>query len=298
MWWELFDRLTRTESVCVGNHRLILNGRLTIGPKFLYAISILIVVVSCQSIVLKLMLESSVLLALIFLALAKTEILLLLSVALTDPGIVPPKKSATSGRDQLTSIVNGTKVDQKWCHMCNVFMPPRGKHCGVCGCCVDKHDHHCKFLSNCIGVRNYRSFVLLLTNSVLTSAFTLLVMMLRSSPMEAILFWSIVGVSALTFVLCCNLVAYHGRLILRGSTSYEEYRGFVIDDDQDEFSPPSSNPFSLGSWRANLNAFLTTPTEPSRVRSWITTGKRTGDRSKIGSSEDEMTAVLDASPLA
>ena len=46
------------------------------------------------------------------------------------------------------------------CEPCGFAKPARGNHCRQCDSCVMKHDHHCMWLANCIGLGNYNVYFL------------------------------------------------------------------------------------------------------------------------------------------
>jgi len=46
----------------------------------------------------------------------------------------------------------------RWCPTCEVIKPPRTSHCRDCDNCVYTYDHHCPFVNNCVGQRNYAFF--------------------------------------------------------------------------------------------------------------------------------------------
>ena len=66
---------------------------------------------------------------------------------------------------KIRKIVGGQQYSLKYCHTCHIIRDIRTFHCDRCGLCIEKHDHHCGYLSNCVGVNNYRKFFIFINLS-------------------------------------------------------------------------------------------------------------------------------------
>ncbi|KAL2653241.1 hypothetical protein R1flu_021369 [Riccia fluitans] len=54
-----------------------------------------------------------------------------------------------------------------FCSLCEAEIFKQSKHCRACDKCVDGFDHHCRWLNNCIGKKNYKTFVAVMIASLL-----------------------------------------------------------------------------------------------------------------------------------
>ncbi|XP_075733485.1 uncharacterized protein LOC119176272 isoform X1 [Rhipicephalus microplus] len=66
-------------------------------------------------------------------------------------------------------------IENQFCYICEVKVGNRSKHCSSCNKCIEKFDHHCKWLNNCVGSRNYKYFAVCVASALTACLLTFLV---------------------------------------------------------------------------------------------------------------------------
>ena len=136
------------------------------------------------------------------------------------------------------------KKDYTYCTICKSSRFLSSKHCGKCNRCVHGFDHHCKWINNCIGKKNYKCFICALaalTINTLTVICTIIIVLLdfyiedqnidldirkRIHNFENNKAWIAETMvlsffCLLCFLLSCNLLFFHIYINIKGITTYE-----------------------------------------------------------------------------
>ncbi|XP_047342345.1 protein S-acyltransferase 8-like [Impatiens glandulifera] len=258
----------RVYQVWKGNNKFFLGGRLIFGPdarSLVVTISLIIVpvIIFCVFVARHLRHEFAprynagyaiLVTAIVF---TLYVLLILFQTSTRDPGIVPrnahpPEEEFRhdthvdiGGRQTPTLqlprtkevLVNGIPVKVKYCDTCMLYRPPRCSHCSICNNCVERFDHHCPWVGQCIGMRNYRFFFLFVSSATILCLYVfamtglyIKVLMdhsegtiwkaMKESPVSVILM--VYCFSALWFV--GGLTGFHLYLMCTNQTTYENFR--------------------------------------------------------------------------
>ncbi|XP_044374457.1 probable protein S-acyltransferase 6 [Triticum aestivum] len=209
------------------------------------------------------------------------DLIVLVLTSGRDPGIVPRNTKPPDPEDlQLDGMaspmagapssgtlpptrdvyVNGMVVKVKYCHTCMLYRPPRCSHCSVCNNCVERFDHHCPWVGQCIGKRNYRFFFMFISSTTFLCLYVFvfcwvnLILITRKygcslggaiveSPVSGFLIFY----TFITSWFVGGLTAFHTYLASTNQTTYENFR-YRYEG--------KSNPYDRGAARNLVEIFL------------------------------------------
>ncbi|XP_051577890.1 palmitoyltransferase ZDHHC18a isoform X2 [Myxocyprinus asiaticus] len=289
------QRLRRKWEVFPGNNRFYCDGRimlasqcgvlpLTIG--LIFITSGLFLTFDCPFLVEHLTVFIPVIAGVLFLFV----VISLLQTSLTDPGILPralPDEAADIERQIDNSgsstyrppprtkeiLINDQVVKLKYCFTCKMFRPPRTSHCSLCDNCVERFDHHCPWVGNCVGKRNYRLFYTFIVSLSFLTSFIFgcvithltlrsqggkgIIQAIQESPASVVelvicffSIWSILGLSG-----------FHTYLVASNLTTNEDIKGSWSSKRGEE----SGNPYSYNNIFTNCCVVLCGPMPPSLI---------------------------------
>lgn len=216
----------------------------------------------------------------------------LLRTAFSDPGIIPranvdeaayiEKTLAPQTNEpgvyrpparQMDVDVKGQLIKLKYCFTCKIFRPPRASHCSMCDNCVERFDHHCPWVGNCVGKRNYRYFYLFLVSLSVHCIFILacdiahLVLLsqeisfidaLKQTPTSAL----VVVITFFSVWSVAGLAGFHTYLVSSNLTTNEDIKGTWAAKRGER----NENPYSEGSVLGNCCAVICGPVHPSLIK--------------------------------
>jgi hypothetical protein len=63
------------------------------------------------------------------------------------------------------------------CPECEVIRTSRSRHCNICNRCVERFDHHCPWINNCVGTKNHGFFYIYVLSTLIYIVMVLLLSM-------------------------------------------------------------------------------------------------------------------------
>ena len=209
-------------------------------------------------------------------------IVLLIIASFCDPGIIRKfyinKQLNNKERDNQKVVGKifhlGHIMSYKYCYTCGIIRPNRSTHCSECNNCVERLDHHCPWMGNCAGKRNYIYFFIFLTLlnilQILMIIFCIIHIVQKVKDFsdlnkklppqirkEHITAFSFCEVIMSVYLIIFNLffigfttplILYHINLILTDTTTKEKLRNAFYH----------GNPFSRNKWQNMKNVLFPT----------------------------------------
>jgi hypothetical protein len=130
-------------------------------------------------------------------------------------------REAVERRSGKTTIAEWMQEKRRYCRMCEFYQPLRVRHCHSCEECVSTFDHHCPWLSTCIGEKNKLAFIAYIFSQTLQFLVIEidLIKYLAASRTESASVGILLLAVTLIFIILVLLLAFHIYLALNNLTT-------------------------------------------------------------------------------
>ena len=145
----------------------------------------------------------------------------------------------------IQSNIRGFIKKIKFCETCILYRPPKTSHCKYCDSCVEKFDHHCFWIGNCVGKNNYNDFFKFLLSLLIfdflkfaISLITGIYLLLSDSKKNLLVnnfyfhffFCIMILIYSIVFgIFLFILYKYHIQLVFKGITTYEDIKKTYVN---------------------------------------------------------------------
>ncbi|KAL5716972.1 protein S-acyltransferase [Ranunculus cassubicifolius] len=163
----------------------------------------------------------------------------------TDPGQVPSTflpdiedqqqlSVEEQQQQQQASSTNSNVLNKRYCDKCSAYKPPRSHHCRVCKRCVLRMDHHCLWINNCVGLSNYKPFLIFILYAAICCIYSMVVTTSAAlqkdweSSGQSHLKYYYIGCGSTTGMFCFVLVSlfvWNLYLVAHNMTTIEHHEG-------------------------------------------------------------------------
>ena len=190
------------------------------------------------------------------------EIFFILKTALRNPGAFLPDYNLdvtnSSEASLMIATIKGQDYFLKFCRTCKIPRDLRVYHCPLCGICVLRHDHHCPWLSTCVGLNNNKLFIELVVVTFFYFIFTSCVYLslvdftkkfFENMDTNKIFAFILLCLNVIIFGFIAVLLMSHIRYISTGQTTSEHIK-----------RPKGAiNPYTLNNCKDNQEEFWKCP---------------------------------------
>ena len=262
---EVLPEEYKKKCVFIGNKYFFYSGKFSINPRpycFIFTLISLLYNYSHSFYYINKFLNNHLIIPIIFTILFTLQIIQTLLTSLIDPGSFLPNKSEENSKSSETNLMFASILDSnfslKFCYTCNIARDLRVYHCPDCNLCILRHDHHCSWLSTCVGLNNHKHFLFLILINAIFFCFTSVIHIYLSIKMNDLNF-KVVEIIFIIFLLVTNLCFFLFHIVLIYNHIYYICTGQTTREKIKRKEKGGENPFELPSGLANVKEFFSFP---------------------------------------